>query len=326
MLFVSIPTIYAQDIHFSQFYASPLSLNPAHTGFFEGNWRFSNNFRTQWSAIGEAYNTVSAGIDKPFRMRKSDLGLGALFINDRSGSSYLNINKIYVSMNRIKTIDKIHTIGIGLQAGYIVNSFDLGSITLPSQFNTVSGEFDASMPNNLDQWAENTYYGDINIGGIYKGKFGKYTPTCGISLFHINQPQYSFLREDNRLPMRAVIHGSIAIQLHDSYYAEPHYTYMHHKMAGNMILGGNFHFLMPEGSMLAEAYAGIFTRTSLNNIDALIFTLGLNVYDFNIGLSYDVNISPLVQASNMRGAFEISIVYTDISKTLHKIALPCDRF
>jgi len=323
---ISIAPLCAQDIHFSQPYASPVNFNPAYTGFFNGNWRFSNNYRTQWSAIGEPYNTISMGFDKPFKMPKSDMGLGVLFVNDRSGSSHLNINKMYLAFNHIRTINEIHQLGFALQAGYIVKSFDLGNITLPSQFNSVSGEFDASMPNNLDQWAENIYYGDINFGAIYNGDFGKYSPTGGISLFHLNMPKYSFLREDNNMPMRIVMHGSVAIDLHDSYYTETYLIYMHQKMAGNMFLGGNLYLKMPEGNLLQQMHAGIFTRTSFNNIDAMIFSMGMDLYDFRIGFSYDVNISPLINATNMRGAFEITLTYTDISKTLHKIALPCDRF
>jgi hypothetical protein len=37
-----------QDIHFSQYYASPLSLNPANTGNYDGDWRLMNSYRQQW--------------------------------------------------------------------------------------------------------------------------------------------------------------------------------------------------------------------------------------------------------------------------------------
>ncbi|HOA38555.1 MAG TPA: type IX secretion system membrane protein PorP/SprF, partial [Flavihumibacter sp.] len=35
----------AQDPHFSQFFASPLTLNPAYTGKFNGTVRVSGNYR-----------------------------------------------------------------------------------------------------------------------------------------------------------------------------------------------------------------------------------------------------------------------------------------
>ncbi|MEY4904396.1 MAG: hypothetical protein RLZZ292_2211, partial [Bacteroidota bacterium] len=56
----------AQDIHFSQFYQSPLNLNPALTGVMNCNQRLTANFRNQWAAIlrGNAYNTYSASYDQ----------------------------------------------------------------------------------------------------------------------------------------------------------------------------------------------------------------------------------------------------------------------
>ncbi len=42
----------AQDIHFSEFYNTPLQLNPSYTGFFNGDYRFTAIYRDQWSTIG----------------------------------------------------------------------------------------------------------------------------------------------------------------------------------------------------------------------------------------------------------------------------------
>ncbi|HNA97235.1 MAG TPA: type IX secretion system membrane protein PorP/SprF, partial [Chitinophagaceae bacterium] len=41
----------AQDPNFSQFFASPLTLNPALTGKFDGTFRVAGNFRNQWPTI-----------------------------------------------------------------------------------------------------------------------------------------------------------------------------------------------------------------------------------------------------------------------------------
>lgn len=319
-------SLFAQDIHFSQFYASPISLNPGETGFFEGNWRLANNFRTQWSAIGEPFNTIAFSADKPFHMKKGKVGLGLLFVNDQSGSSHLNINKVYLSINLIKTYGDKHTFGFGIQPGYVVKSFSLNNITLPSQFNETSGLFDSSLPNMLDLWNENINYGDINLGITYSRKLEKSVPTVGVSFFHVNMPKVSFLREDNILPIRYIIHANLLTELGESFYSKVHFLNMYHKAAGNLNFGGSIHYRLPQGNMLEQMFTGVQTRTSINNFDAIIFLVGLNFYDFEIGLSYDINISPLVQASNMRGAFEISIIYKDISKSLQKIALPCDRF
>ena len=55
--------LQAQDPHFSQFFASPLSLNPALTGRFDGTLRVAGNYRNQWPTIDNAFKTYTASVD-----------------------------------------------------------------------------------------------------------------------------------------------------------------------------------------------------------------------------------------------------------------------
>lgn len=327
LFILNVETTEAQDIHFSQYYASPISLNPAETGFFDGNWRFTNNYRTQWSAIGVPYRTISAGFDKPFKLKKdSKFGLGVFFINDNSGASNLTVNKLFLSGNYIMTIDNIHKIGIGLQVGYVVKNFTLNGLSVPSQFNTTSGLYDPNLPNNIDTWDENINYADINFGVNYSGNFSKYKPNVGVALFHINNPKESFLRTDNKLPMRLVFNAGVMVPIKENIYLKPNILTMYHKRAGDWILGTLGYYILPQKNMISSVFAGVHTRYSFNNFDALIFTGGVSLYGFDVGISYDINVSDLQIATNSRGAFEISIIYKNITNSLTKVALPCDRY
>ncbi|HEY8690580.1 MAG TPA: type IX secretion system membrane protein PorP/SprF, partial [Chitinophagaceae bacterium] len=53
----------AQDPHFSQFFASPLTLNPALTGKFDGTLRVAGNYRNQWPAFNNVYTTSTLNVD-----------------------------------------------------------------------------------------------------------------------------------------------------------------------------------------------------------------------------------------------------------------------
>ena len=55
----------AQDPHFSQFFSSPMTLNPAFTGKFNGQVRAAANYRNQWPTINRAYETGTVSIDFP---------------------------------------------------------------------------------------------------------------------------------------------------------------------------------------------------------------------------------------------------------------------
>jgi hypothetical protein len=47
----------------------------------------------------------------------------------------------------------------------------------------------------------------------------------------------------------------------------------------------------------------------MRNKDACFLTVGYDYQDFFMGLSYDINFSKLVPASNARGGFEIAVRY-----------------
>src|SRR6185369_3953361 len=88
--------VKAQDPHFSQFFASPLTLNPAFTGKFDGSWRLAANHRDQWPSIPKAYVTTSASLDFAIlkdRLPQGDVfGIGFSGLSDQSADAALKLN------------------------------------------------------------------------------------------------------------------------------------------------------------------------------------------------------------------------------------------
>src|SRR3546814_14835028 len=54
---------FAQDPHLSQYYSSPLFLNQALTGMFNGDFRLSGNQKTQWGSIPTPSRPSVASLD-----------------------------------------------------------------------------------------------------------------------------------------------------------------------------------------------------------------------------------------------------------------------
>ena len=89
VLVLVVSTASAQDIHFSQFYSSPLNLNPALTGVMNCNQRVVANYRNQWSSVlkANAYNTYSASYDQKIPVGRYDnFGVGGTLWGDKAGS------------------------------------------------------------------------------------------------------------------------------------------------------------------------------------------------------------------------------------------------
>jgi Type IX secretion system membrane protein PorP/SprF len=64
ILFVLLTThysllVYSQDIHFSQFFETPLLRNPSLAGIFKGDIRAQAVYRDQWNSVTNAYRTGS---------------------------------------------------------------------------------------------------------------------------------------------------------------------------------------------------------------------------------------------------------------------------
>src|SRR5580692_5142138 len=91
----------AQDPGFSQFFASPLTLNPALTGKFNGVLRVAGNYRNQWPAISNAFITSTVSVDAPILTNKLPVndtwGLGILAMNDKTADGILTSNYLGIS-------------------------------------------------------------------------------------------------------------------------------------------------------------------------------------------------------------------------------------
>ena len=188
----------AQDPHFSQFFASPLTLNPAFTGKFSGSWRLAANHRDQWPSIPKAYVTTSASIDFPILKTKipdNDVfGIGISGLTDASANNILKLNYGSVSMSYHKALDEngYSTIGAGFQATYSSLSLDGDKTTFESML-TQNGFTDESKREVLANGRNQSYF-DVNAGLLYSGSTnGENNFYLGASMYHINRPKVGFI-------------------------------------------------------------------------------------------------------------------------------------
>src|SRR5688500_14265536 len=96
-------TANSQDLHFSQWYNSPLTTNPANTGFIpDADYRMAANYRNQWSSImSMPYKTMSVWGDVQLfrdRIESGWLGAGGMILRDAAGSGSLTSTKVYGSV------------------------------------------------------------------------------------------------------------------------------------------------------------------------------------------------------------------------------------
>ena len=121
--------LHSQDIHYSQFNASPQNLTPAQTGLFDGDWRLAGNYRSQWSAVPVPYTTISMAADTRLKTKlKNDVPAAGFVINsDKAGDSKFSTTQLMISAAYIKklTADSTHFLSFGIQPGISTKRFNI---------------------------------------------------------------------------------------------------------------------------------------------------------------------------------------------------------
>jgi len=317
----------AQDIHFSQFYASPLTLNPAQTGWYKGDVRISGNYRTQWKAIdNKPYATIGMGVEKQFHYFTNTYSVGFQAINDETGYVGLVSNKFLISGAFSKKING-HRLSAGIQGGVVYKSTNIIRYTFDDQFD-IGGDnvFNPQLP-TAEVSGEPILYGIANIGAMWsKRLLNTIEPEFGVSIYNLNTPRESFygldLNEAN-LPIRAALYGGGKFSATSKININPHILYMTQKKAAEFLIGGEVEYVFTKD---IKPYIGTSIRYGLaRNFDASSWIGGIQIKNLRMGISYDINISTLQQATNNRGAFEFSLIYITPSVQSTFIKIPCDR-
>ncbi len=314
-----------QDPHFSQFFASPLTLNPAFTGKFDGLWRLAVNHRDQWPSIPKAYVTSSGSIDFPILKKKipeNDVfGVGISGLSDASANSILKLNYGSVSMSYHKALDEngYSTIGAGFQATYSSLSLDVTKLTFEDML-TQNG-FTGTTSDILTNGTNQSYF-DMNAGLLYSGSTdGVNNFYIGTSMYHINRPKVSFKDKNWFLSGRITIHGGGSLPISDQLTLHASVIHQIQNQASETTIGAAISAnLNNDADNPSSVYLGSWMRLN----DAFVPYVGLEIGGLRIGASYDLNISDLKAATASRGGSEISVIY--IKKPVEYKGIPCPKF
>jgi len=327
----------AQDVHFTQFDASPLLLNPANTGAFNGEVRASAIYRDQWRSVtgASAFKTYGVSVDMPIirDISVDDYLAGGLQLyNDRAGDGNLNNFSALLSVAYHKFLgqDGKKVLTVGLQGGYSSKNLDLSKLYFGDEFQEgisypgTSAEF-GWLGNKTNNYVIN---GGISYAQAVSEKFGF---TIGAGVNNINQPLESFDRRnatrDVGLGMRYTGQLGAIIGVGDRFTLKPAAFVQSQSTAMEIVAGNEFHYRMGEEFDVPTAtavFAGVWYRFD----DAIMVTAGLEFKGFRVGVGYDYNTSDLKSASNNNGGFEISLRYIAPSPIdfARKLLYPCGRF
>lgn len=292
------------DPHFTQYYVYPSWTNPALTGAFDGEYRVSGIYRTQWGSISTPYSTQ--GVSGEINTSKS-MNYGVGIINQTAGDGGYRYTTAYANLAftgvRFGPTQN-HRVVLALQAGMIQRRFDASKFTFGDQWNPVTGynpgNITADVLSNRTASSFDAGAGILYFDGTPNKKANFY---AGYAASHLTKPTDKFSGTgDATLPMRHTIHGGIKLRLSNTFSLTPNVLYLRQGNAEEKMVGAY-------GQVKVGTETDFLLGANYRFDDAITPFAGFTHKRMVLGLSYDVNTSDLGKLVKGSNSFEISLSF-----------------
>lgn len=322
-----VGTLSAQDIHFTLYNMSPLTLNPALTGAYLGTARVGGIYRGQWYNVSRAngYKTPSFFIDAPIirGFRDNDwVGVGFVTVNDRAGMSFrdrdeqlvtgnlsTSYNLLSASYHAAMNKDATTILTLGIQGGSVTRRIDDDALLFADEILFQNNNLIKNPGTGADaNVRENVNYLDFAAGLMLRSQLDDNSSIeVGASVVHLTQPNYRLTSgspgSEGDRPMRITAHATYTTPLNDKWSLSPTAMYQTTRGGGSEIIPQLW-----AGYQIKEEVKlnfGLGYRFG----DAANLLVGLDYEDLRVALSYDVNTSALRDVTNYQGGFELAAFY-----------------
>jgi type IX secretion system PorP/SprF family membrane protein len=317
---------FGQDPSFSQFFSSPLNINPALTANISADWRTILNMRNQWLAPASPYATGTISFDTKLFQRKianveedNFVGMGAMMMFDYAmggivKSTYASLNLSYnIKLTEWPATQRLAA-GFGLT--YASRHIDFKGLNFQEQY-TGSG-FNTNLPTGESALSNMKPYLSASVGLTYTYATENSNVDIGMAAFHVNKPRQTFLEDENqRLPIRKVAHANFDTYLNDHLILNANMIYQSQLAASYFSVGGALGYdLGTEEKVIVNG--GLWYWSN----NALVPYFGFSYKEFQVGVSYDLTTSKLAQASRRPSTWELSIILRGVRSSSRSIPCP----
>ncbi|MEO6131736.1 MAG: PorP/SprF family type IX secretion system membrane protein [Saprospiraceae bacterium] len=304
--FAFLFSLNAQDPVFSQFYLSPLQLNPALSGLTEDP-RFSANYRNQYPGFNNAYRTYALSYDQFFPHLKS--GLGFWLLSDDAGEGILKTIKAAGIFSYKTDLSRTISAKMGIEAGVVQSTLNWNKLIFGDQIDDYLGTISpGGIPFPTEETApekNKVVYPDLGIGFIvYGGNL-----YSGLSVRHLNRPDPDFLSINSnlspRLPMRWNLHAGGSWPVFSKLFRKT----LKVAFSPSIIIVKQGPFSQINGGATLDSDIlsfGFHYRVSSGHSEALIGSVGFKTGKLKIGYSFDYTVSGFPLSG---GTHELGIVY-----------------
>jgi len=323
-IIISAVSGYGQDRYFTQFYATPLDINPALTGAFDGSYRVSMVYHEQWRGVlDNPYQTYGAFGDLRFQLGQNEkdyAGAGISVVSDRNGIFNFNTNQISVSAAYHKFLDaqSVQFLSAGFCLGIVQRSVNYENLLFDDQFNGLD-QFSFATAENLPE--NNLAHADLGLGINYALEASKTVGlTGGFSLGHLLTPSISFFRrtegqedsEDVMLKSKFTAYVNADFEVNTSTSILPRIAYFAQGGLSMLQAGTNVRFAINRHNNNAlHVGTGLRLAQELESLkpSSVMALTGVELGSFLMGFSYEYSLDDLSNDRLGQGIFELSITF-----------------
>ncbi|MDA9563874.1 type IX secretion system membrane protein PorP/SprF [Flavobacteriales bacterium] len=326
LIFVVSLKVQAQDPQFSQFYATPMYLNPAFVGNTDQG-RVTGIYRNQWPAIPKAF--ISYAVTYDHNLSDYNSGLGFIAIHDKAGTGGLKYTSLGGMYSYQIRINRKLIVRPGIRASYVWRALDVDRLTFGDEL--ARGDGFTTSETGISQ---RTSYLDIAAGAVlYSSKFW-----VGLAFDHVNQPNSSLVQAgEANLPLKYSLHGGYNFPVKKTLKGKAKSSltvtvnYKGQQKWDQLDIGAYF---TQDPLIFGLWYRGIpilkrYDKGYANN-DAITAMVGVKAKSIRLAYSYDLTISRLVIST--AGAHEISLTWeyetehNRRKRRRQKFLVPCAKF
>jgi len=326
---LGVHQLSAQDVHFSQRLAQNNQRNPVLRGDFEGSWRAATVYRSQWQSIGVPFESSGLWFTKTILTGLSDYTFfgGFAYQNDQSGDSKLQGDFLQLHFGGFRELGA-HKFGLGIQSGVVQKQFNPNGLTFPVQYDRSIGRFNEELDNGEGTFGNTFSYFDLGIGISWEMQVRRgLSVSAALSSNNFLESEEGFFAEGQKRERSYESQLGARIRAQNDWEYRPYFAYYYSQGASEGIIGSSVTLPFEYRNLIKDLSPFLMFRTAPGrNTDAIIVGSTVGLQNFQFGVSYDFNISELELASNYRGGFEITLVYTAPFPKPQNLRLPCVRY
>jgi type IX secretion system PorP/SprF family membrane protein len=315
-LSLTTSTVAAQDLHFSQFYANRLYLNPALTGITECG-EIALNYRNQWPGIPGTFSMINASYDQHLDALHG--GIGVMINHFMEGNAAYSSTSTGLSYSFDMKLSEDFRLALGMQANLVFRHINWEHLTFTDQYDEYLGivrPTGETFPSNLHK-----FYADFSAGLLASYRECYF----GIAIHHFSRPNIAMQLERQHLNIRYTAHlgGKIYFVPRRERYQHEHlfsitpnvvYTLQSNINILNYGLYANYHPMVFGISLRNTFFLKKDPAIQQDLFEAVSFLVGFQHKSINIAYSYDLSLTKIRKID--AGAHEITLSYT----------LPCKIF